>query len=70
MRMQEKMKEGIDFYALGGEPSWSLDIDFDKFMRFRSLTEIPGVEHAAGQRSKSPGCRCDQRTVRGPKTEC
>jgi heat shock protein HslJ/uncharacterized membrane protein len=49
MRMQEKMKEGIDFYALGSEPSWSLDIDFDKFMRFRSLTAIPELNTPPGR---------------------
>ncbi len=53
MRMQEKMKEGIEFYALGSEPSWSLDIDFDKFMRFNSLTAIPELSTPPGREAKA-----------------
>jgi heat shock protein HslJ/uncharacterized membrane protein len=53
MRMQEKMKQGIDFYALGSEPSWSLDIDFDKFMRFKSLTAIPELNTPPGREAKA-----------------
>jgi len=33
----EKLQEGIDFKAQGNEPFWSLEIDFDKAMRFTSL---------------------------------
>jgi heat shock protein HslJ/uncharacterized membrane protein len=53
MRMQEKMKQGIDFYALGSQPSWSLDIDFDKFMRFNSLTAIPELNTPPGREAKA-----------------
>jgi heat shock protein HslJ/uncharacterized membrane protein len=53
MRMQEKMNQGIDFYASGSEPSWSLDIDFDKFMRFKSLTAIPELNTPAGREAKA-----------------
>jgi heat shock protein HslJ/uncharacterized membrane protein len=53
MRMQEKMKQGIDFYASGSEPSWSLDIDFDKFMRFKSLTALPDLNTPAGKEAKA-----------------
>lgn len=32
-----KIDEGIDFVAQGNEPSWSLELDFDKGMRFTTL---------------------------------
>ncbi len=35
--MQKKWKEGIDFYANGNEPFWSLDMDFEKGYRFKNL---------------------------------
>jgi heat shock protein HslJ/uncharacterized membrane protein len=53
MRMQEKMNEGIDFYAAGSEPSWSLDIDFDKYMRFQSLTELSELNTPPGREAKA-----------------
>jgi hypothetical protein len=53
IRMQEKMKQGIDFYALGSQPSWSLDIDFDKFMRFKSLTALPELNTPPGREAKA-----------------
>jgi len=36
----KKQKEGIDFYAVGNEPFWSLDMDFDKVFRFKNLDGI------------------------------
>ncbi len=36
----KKQKEGIDFYAVGNEPFWSLDIDFDKTIHFKNLDGI------------------------------
>jgi uncharacterized membrane protein/heat shock protein HslJ len=33
---QEKLKQGIDFLASGNEPFWSLEIDFDKSMHFKT----------------------------------
>jgi len=30
-------QEGVDFYARGNEPSWALDIDFDKEMRLMTM---------------------------------
>jgi uncharacterized membrane protein len=53
MLMLKKLDRGIDFYAVGNEPSWSLDIDFDTGMWFKSLTELsemrtpPAREHKA-----------------------
>ncbi len=32
---KETQKKGVDFYALGTDPFWSLEIDFDKNVRFR-----------------------------------
>ncbi len=37
---KRKFDEGIDFTARGNEPFWSLDIDFDKQIKFTSLTDI------------------------------
>lgn len=37
---QKLLEEGYDFIARGNEPFWSLQIDFQKEMRFTSLTEI------------------------------
>ena len=51
--MQKKMAEGIDFYAVGNEPSWSVDIDFEKFMRFKSLTELPEMNTPPGKEDKA-----------------
>lgn len=36
----KKWKDGIDFYAFGNEPSWSLDMDFDQVIRFKNLDGI------------------------------
>lgn len=38
VRMQQKMNQGISFYATGNEPGWTLDIDFNKGMRFKLST--------------------------------
>ncbi len=35
--LQKKGQEGIDFYAFGNEPFWSLDMDFEKVIRFKNL---------------------------------
>ncbi|RYY42074.1 MAG: META domain-containing protein [Chitinophagaceae bacterium] len=36
--LQQKQAQGIDFFAKGAQPaSWTLDIDFDKILRFQSL---------------------------------
>ncbi|MCJ7553447.1 MAG: hypothetical protein MUO34_06135, partial [Ignavibacteriaceae bacterium] len=35
-----KFEEGIDLIARGNEPFWYLEIDFEKAMRFTSLTDI------------------------------
>lgn len=34
---KEERKKGVDFHAMGNEPSWSLTIDFKKKMIFHSL---------------------------------
>ncbi len=33
----EKKQKGIDFYAVGNEPFWSLDMDFEKVIHFKNL---------------------------------
>lgn len=35
----QKAQRGVDFVAMGNEPSWSLEIDFEKSMIFTSLNE-------------------------------
>ncbi|MBS4035290.1 MAG: copper resistance protein NlpE N-terminal domain-containing protein [Ignavibacterium sp.] len=37
---KRKFDEGIDFTARGNEPFWSADIDFDKGIKFISMTDI------------------------------
>lgn len=48
MMLQKKWKEGVDFFALGNEPFWSLDIDFQKSIYFKDLNGLeftaPAVE--------------------------
>lgn len=34
---QTKASKGIDFYALGNEPFWSLDMDFENEFQFKNL---------------------------------
>ncbi len=48
--LEKKMLEGIDFYAIGNNPSWTLDIDFEKNMTFKY---IDGSSHIT-QATKSP----------------
>jgi heat shock protein HslJ len=38
---------------MANEPSWSLDIDFDKFMRFKSLTELSELSTPPGKEAKA-----------------
>ncbi len=38
--LQKKWEKGIDFYAFGNEPFWSLDMDLDKTIHFKNLDEI------------------------------
>ncbi len=35
--LMEKNQKGIDFYAVGNEPFWSLDMDFEKGFQFNNL---------------------------------
>ncbi len=46
--MLKKWKEGIDFYALGNEPFWSLDMDFEGVFHFNTLNgddlKVPAVK--------------------------
>jgi heat shock protein HslJ len=53
MRMKQKLAEAVGFYALGNEPSWSLDIDFDKGMRFQSLTELAELNTPPGAEARA-----------------
>jgi uncharacterized membrane protein len=34
---QEKYLRGIDFFARGNEPNWTLEIDFENAMRFSTM---------------------------------
>jgi uncharacterized membrane protein len=38
--IQKKWEQGIDFYALGNEPSWSLDMDKEKHFHFNTMSGI------------------------------
>jgi uncharacterized membrane protein/heat shock protein HslJ len=41
--MLEKWKEGIDFYALGNEPFWSLEMDLNRAFKFKNMNDIEFV---------------------------
>src|SRR5688572_24836656 len=53
--LQQKSSEGIDLFAKGALPaSWTLEMDFDKIIRFKSLdgteynsTPVPPVENTS-----------------------
>jgi uncharacterized membrane protein len=51
--MQNKLTQGIDFFAVGNEPSWSLDVDKEKAMRFKSLTELSELNMPPGRQDKA-----------------
>ena len=51
--MQKKLAQGTGFYAVGNEPFWSLDIDFDTGMRFTSLTELSEMNTPPGREDKA-----------------
>ncbi|MEN8691806.1 MAG: META domain-containing protein [Desulfobacterales bacterium] len=53
MLMRKKLDQGIDFYAFGNEPSWSLDIDFEKGMWFKSLTDLPEMNTPPGREDRA-----------------
>ncbi len=53
MLMRKKLEQGIGFYAFGNEPSWSLDIDFEKGMWFKSLTDLPEMNTPPGREDKA-----------------
>jgi uncharacterized membrane protein len=53
MLMRKKLDQGVDFYAFGHEPSWSLDIDFEKGMWFTSLTDLPEMNTPPGREDKA-----------------
>jgi len=50
---QEKFLNGIDFFARGNEPNWTLEIDFEKSMAFATMYDIklntPAVEGIKAQ---------------------
>lgn len=51
--MQKKLAQGIDFYAIGNEPSWALDIDFDMGMNFKPLTELSKMNTPPAREDKA-----------------
>lgn len=38
--LEKKSRDGVDFYAVGNEPSWSLDIFQEDMISFKSMTEV------------------------------
>lgn len=52
---QEKFLNGVDFFARGNEPNWTLEIDFEKSMSFATFEDIklitPAVEGIKAQDS-------------------
>ena len=45
---QDKFLNGVDFIAIGSEPNWTLELDFEKSMSFAAMDDIkittPAVE--------------------------
>lgn len=58
-RWEKRRKQGIDFRAAGNEPSWSLDIDFDKMMTFKTLNgdsiaaPVPQMQPGTANKARS-----------------
>src|SRR5690606_9578972 len=50
----EKSVRGVDFFASGNEPFWSLEIDFEKNLVLKLLGEEE-ISVSAPQQSKTPG---------------
>jgi len=52
---QEKFLNGVDFIAIGSDPNWTLDLDFEKSMSFAAMDDIkistPAVEGIKAQDS-------------------
>jgi len=52
---QSKFLNGVDFFARGNEPNWTLEIDFEKSMNFATMDDIkvstPAVEGIKAQDS-------------------
>ena len=52
---QDKFLNGVDFIAIGSDPDWTLDIDFEKTMSFATMDDIkistPAVEGIKAQDS-------------------
>ncbi|MEQ9440703.1 MAG: META domain-containing protein [Cyclobacteriaceae bacterium] len=44
---------GVDFLALGNEPFWSLEIDFDSMMHFKSMTQVDSIHTAVPEASQA-----------------
>lgn len=36
----KKFKEGVDFYAMGSEPFWNLDLSINQFIHFNELEGV------------------------------
>jgi uncharacterized membrane protein/heat shock protein HslJ len=49
----QKHQNGVDFYAIAHEPSWSLEMDFDSIIRFKTMDgveiNVPAVEPTLAQ---------------------
>lgn len=56
--MRKLHEQGIDFYARGNEPFWSLDLDFEKIFRFNAMSGMeintPPVEGAMAMDADPP----------------
>ncbi|MBY0435302.1 MAG: META domain-containing protein [Cyclobacteriaceae bacterium] len=50
----DKQEAGIDFVAYGNEPGWSLDIDLQSFMDFKTTAGDQGIRTAAVKESTMP----------------
>ena len=65
--MLEKFKKGIEFYALGNEPFWSLDMDFEGIIEFKTLNgaDVKFYAREADVAMDAPGVRYRGKTDSG-----
>jgi len=51
--LMQKQQKGIDFYAIGNEPSWTLELDFEGVFSFKTMNgiemNVPAVKPTLAQ---------------------
>ncbi|HKL03237.1 MAG TPA: META domain-containing protein, partial [Cryomorphaceae bacterium] len=63
--LRKKLDVGIDFYAIGNEPSWNLDFDVDEYMHFQAPGKIEMHHPATVGEEKGNTMRYTSKTEMG-----